>query len=172
MNLRKLGNTGLKVSEICLGTMTFGAQCDEATSFEILSRATDGGVNFIDTADVYPVPPEIQTAGRTEEIVGRWLAGKRHNYVLGTKCRDRVGPNANDEGMSRKHILHAVQASLRRLQTDCIDLYQAHSPDTETPLEETLRALDDLVDKGYVRYVGCTNYPAWQVALCRGISRA
>src|SRR5436309_2527218 len=102
MKLRRLGNTGLKVSEICLGTMTFGAQCDEAASFAILSRAADGGVTFIDTADVYPVPPDISTAGRTEEFVGRWLAGKRSQFVLATKCRARVGPGPNDEGLSRK----------------------------------------------------------------------
>jgi aryl-alcohol dehydrogenase-like predicted oxidoreductase len=151
--------------------MTFGAQCDEKASFAILNKAADGGVNFIDTADVYPVPPEIETAGRTEEIVGRWLAGKRDKFVLATKCRARVGPGINDEGLSRKHILNAATASLRRLQTDYLDLYQAHSPDPDTPLEETLRAFDDLVEKGYARYVGCSNYPAWQVALARGLSR-
>jgi 1-deoxyxylulose-5-phosphate synthase len=171
MKLRRMGNTGLKVSEICLGTMTFGAQCDEPTSCAILARAADGGVSFIDTADVYPVPPEIQTAGRTEEIVGRWLKGQREQFVLATKCRARVGTGANQEGLSRKHILAAAAASLRRLQTDYIDLYQAHSPDADTPLEETLRAFDDLVAKGYVRYIGCSNYPAWQVALARGLSK-
>lgn len=171
MKMRRLGNTGLKVSEICLGTMTFGAQCNEATSSEILDQAAEGGVNFIDTADVYPVPPELETAGRTEEFIGRWLVGKRDKFVLATKCRARVGPGVNDEGLSRKHILAAAAASLRRLQTDYIDLYQAHSPDADTPLEETLRAFDDLVDKGYVRYVGCSNFAAWQVALARGLSQ-
>ena len=170
MNLRCLGRTGMKVTEICLGTMTFGHQCDEATSFAILNKAADHGVLFLDTADVYPVPPSPETAGRTEEIVGRWLKGQRRNYVLATKCRMRVGHGPNDEGLSRRHILQAVDDSLRRLQTDYIDLYQPHSPDPDTPLEETLRALDDLVRKGKVRYLGCSNYPAWQVALALGIS--
>ena len=170
MNLRRLGRTGLKVTEICLGTMTFGHQCDEAASFAILDKAADRGVLFLDTADVYPVPPSPETAGRTEEIVGRWLKGKRHKFVLATKCRMRVGSGPNDEGLSRRHILQAVEDSLRRLQTDYIDLYQPHSPDPETPLEETLRALDDLVRQGKVRYLGCSNYPAWQVALALGAS--
>src|SRR5213593_4127964 len=170
MNLRRLGRTGLKVSEICLGTMTFGHQCDEPTSVAILNRAADQGVTFIDTADVYPVPPAPETAGRTEEIVGRWLQGQRRRFVLATKCRMRVGLGANDEGLSRRHILEAVDDSLRRLQTDYIDLYQPHSPDPDTPLEETLQALDDLVRQGKVRYLGCSNYPAWQVALALGHS--
>src|SRR5438093_5367483 len=101
MKTRRLGRTGLKVSEICLGTMTFGYQCDEKTSFAIMSKASEQGVYFIDTADVYPVPPSVETAGRTEEIVGRWLKGQRDRYVLATKCRMRVGPDANDEGLSR-----------------------------------------------------------------------
>ncbi|MCS6850182.1 MAG: aldo/keto reductase [Gemmataceae bacterium] len=169
MKIRRMGRTGLKVSEICLGTMTFGHQCDEATSFAILDKAVDHGVNFIDTADVYPVPPSPDTAGRTEEIVGAWLQGRRDRFVLATKCRARVGHGPNDEGLSRRHILKAVEDSLRRLRTDYIDLYQCHSPDPETPLEETLRAFDDLVRQGKVRYVGCSNYPAWQVALALGI---
>jgi len=172
MQIRRLGRTGLKVSEICLGTMTFGHQCDEKTSFAIMTKAADKGVNFLDTADVYPVPPAPETAGRTEEIVGRWLKGQRDRYVLATKCRMRVGHDANDEGLSRRHVLKAVEDSLRRLQTDYIDLYQPHSPDPQTPLEETLRALDDLVRQGKVRYLGCSNYPAWQVALALGISSA
>jgi aryl-alcohol dehydrogenase-like predicted oxidoreductase len=170
MQTRRLGRTGLKVSEVCLGTMTFGVQCDEETSFAIMNKAADHGVFFFDTADVYPVPPSPETAGRTEEIVGKWLAGKRDRFVLATKCRMRVGHEANDEGLSRRHIMQAVEASLRRLRTDYIDLYQPHSPDPETPLEETLRALDDLVRQGKVRYLGCSNYPAWQVALALGIS--
>lgn len=170
MNIRRLGRTGLKVTEVCLGTMTFGYQCDEKTSFAIMSRAADHGVTFIDTADVYPVPPSPETAGRTEEFVGKWLRGKRHRFVLATKCRMRVGNEVNDEGLSRRHIFDAIEASLRRLQTDFIDLYQAHSPDPETPLEETLRALEDLVRQGKVRYLGCSNFPAWQVALALGVS--
>jgi 1-deoxyxylulose-5-phosphate synthase len=170
MKLRRLGRTGLKVSEICLGTMTFGHQCDEHTSFEIMNKAADGGVFFLDTADVYPVPPSPETAGRTEEIVGAWLKGQRDQYVLATKCRMRVGTGPNDEGLSRRHILRACDESLRRLQTDYIDLYQPHSPDPDTPAEETLGALDDLVRQGKVRYLGCSNYPAWQVALALGLS--
>jgi aryl-alcohol dehydrogenase-like predicted oxidoreductase len=170
MRIRRLGRTGLKVSEICLGTMTFGHQCDEKTSFAILDKAADHGVILLDTADVYPVPPTPETAGRTEEIVGAWLQGKRDRYVLATKCRMRVGHGPNDEGLSRRHILKAAEDSLRRLRTDSIDLYQAHSPDGDTPLEESLRAFDDLVRQGKVRYVGCSNYPAWQLALGLGIS--
>jgi aryl-alcohol dehydrogenase-like predicted oxidoreductase len=170
MKMRRLGRTGLKVSELCLGTMTFGHQCDERTSFAILDRAADAGVTFLDTADAYPVPPTPETAGRTEEIIGKWLAGKRQRFVLATKCRIRVGHGANDEGLSRKHILEAVDDSLRRLKTDFIDLYQAHAPDPDTPAEETLRAFDDLVRSGKVRYVGCSNFPAWQVALSLGTS--
>ncbi|MFO0966698.1 MAG: aldo/keto reductase [Gemmataceae bacterium] len=170
MKIKRLGSTGLKVTEICLGTMTFGHQCDEKTSFAIMDKAAEHGVNFIDTADVYPVPPSPETAGRTEEFVGRWLKGKRQRYVLATKCRMKVGHEPNDEGLSRRHIFDAVDASLRRLQTDFIDLYQVHSPDPHTPIEETLRALEDLVRSGKVRYLGCSNYPAWLVALSLGIS--
>jgi aryl-alcohol dehydrogenase-like predicted oxidoreductase len=166
-----MGRTGLKVSEICLGTMTFGYQCDEATSFAIMNKAADHGVYFFDTADVYPVPPSPETAGRTEEIVGRWLKGRRDRYVVATKCRMRVGTGPNDEGLSRLHILRACEDSLHRLQTDVIDLYQPHSPDPETPPDETLRALDDLVRQGKVRYLGCSNFPAWQVALALGSSQ-
>ncbi len=160
MKTRRLGRSGLKVSEICLGTMTFGHQCDEKTSFAIMDRAADAGVTFIDTADVYPVPPSPETAGRTEEIVGKWLHGKRDRFVLATKCRMRVGHGPNDEGLSRRHIMKAVEDSLRRLRTDSIDLYQTHAFDPETPQEETLRALDDLVHHGKVRYLGCSNYAA------------
>ncbi len=170
MQTRRLGRTGLKVSEICLGTMTFGHQCDERTSFAIMDKAAEQGVFFFDTADAYPVPPTPETAGRTEEIVGAWLQGKRDRFVLATKCRIRVGHGPNDEGLSRRHILKAVDDSLRRLRTDCIDLYQPHAPDPDTPLEETLHALDDLVRQGKVRYLGCSNFPAWQVALSLGIS--
>jgi aryl-alcohol dehydrogenase-like predicted oxidoreductase len=170
MKTRRMGQTGLKVSELCLGTMTFGHQADERTSFAILDRAAEAGVSFLDTADCYPVPPTPETAGRTEEIVGKWLAGKRDRFVVATKCRVRTGTGPNDEGLSRRHILRSVEDSLRRLGTDWIDLYQAHSPDPETPLEESLRAFDDLVRQGKVRYVGCSNYPAWQVALGLGTS--
>jgi aryl-alcohol dehydrogenase-like predicted oxidoreductase len=170
MNTRRMGRTGLKVSEICLGTMTFGHQCDEPTSFAILDKAADRGVTFIDTADVYPVPPSVETAGRTEEIVGKWLQGMRGRFVLATKCRMRVGPGPNDQGLSRKHVLAAAEASLRRLRTDHIDLYQAHSPDPEAPTDETLRAFDDLIRSGKVLYSGVSNFPAWRVALNIGAS--
>lgn len=170
MKIRRMGRTGLKVSEICLGTMTFGHQCDERTSFAIMDKSAEHGVTFIDTADVYPVPPSVETAGRTEEIVGKWLEGKRDRFVLATKCRMRVGHGPNDEGLSRRHILKAADDSLRRLRTDYIDLYQPHSWDPETPLEETLAALDQLVRQGKVRYVGCSNFPAWHLALGLGLS--
>jgi aryl-alcohol dehydrogenase (NADP+) len=169
----RMGRTGLKVSEVCLGTMTFAGQCDEATSFRIMDAAVERGVTFFDTADVYPIPPEIATAGRTEEVIGRWLAagpGRRNQLVLATKCRMRMGSGANDQGLSRRHILAACEASLRRLHTDCIDLYQSHSHDPETPIDETLRAFDDLVRSGKVRYIGCSNYPAWQLAVALSTS--
>src|SRR4028119_2021555 len=152
MKIKKLGRTGLKVSEICLGTMTFGNQADEQTSFGIMDVADQSGVNFFDTADVYPLGGDAETNGRTEEIVGRWIKDKnaRERIVLATKCRGRMGPGPNDEGLSRKHILRACDDSLRRLQTDYIDLYQTHAPDPDTPIEETLRALDDLVRAGKV----------------------
>ncbi len=166
MKIKRLGRTGLKVSEVCLGTMTFGNQADEAASFAIMDTADAAGVNFFDAADVYPLGGDRETNGRTEEIVGRWMKerGARERVVLATKCRGRMGSGPNDEGLSRKHILRACDDSLRRLQTDYIDLYQTHSPDLETPIEETLRALADLVRSGKVRYIGCSNYPAWQLA--------
>jgi 1-deoxyxylulose-5-phosphate synthase len=170
MQFRRMGRTGLKVSEICLGTMTFGVQCDQQQSFAILDKAAEHGVNFLDCADVYPVPPSPETAGRSEEILGNWLRSRRRQFVLATKCRMRVGHGPNDEGLSRAHIIQAAEDSLRRLQTDVIDLYQTHSADPETPLDETLRALDDLVRSGKVRYIGCSNYPAWQLALALGAS--
>lgn len=164
MKLKRLGRTGLKVTEVCLGTMTFGQQCDEPTSFAIMDEAAAQGVSFIDTADVYPVPVAMELVGRTEEIVGRWLRGKREDFVLATKCRIAMGSGANDAGLSRKHILAAIDASLRRLQTDYVDLYQVHSPDLDTPIEETLRALTTIVESGKARYIGCSNFPAWQAA--------
>jgi aryl-alcohol dehydrogenase-like predicted oxidoreductase len=164
MKIKRMGRTGLKVSEICLGTMTFGRQCDEAVSFSIMDAAVEGGVGFFDTADVYPVGGGLDTVGRTEEIVGKWLKGKREKIVLATKCWGAMGRNPNDQGLSRKHICSAVEASLRRLQTDYIDLYQVHAPDPSTPLDETMRALDDLVHQGKVRYVGCSNFQAWWLA--------
>ncbi len=171
MQQQRMGRSGLKVSAICLGTMTFAGQCDEDTATAILDKATERGVTFLDTADAYPIPPDPETAGRTEEVLGRWLKVKgRDRFVVGTKCRIRVGHGPNDVGLSRRHILSACEASLRRLQTDHIDLYQAHLPDPDTPLDETLRAFDDLVRSGKVRYVGCSNYPAWQLAVALGNS--
>jgi len=166
MKIKSMGRTGLKVSEICLGTMTFGNQADEATSFAIMDTADRGGVHFFDTADVYPLGGGPERVGITEEIVGRWIEsrGARERIVLATKCRGRMGEGPNDEGLSRKHVLRACEESLRRLRTDYIDLYQTHAPDPTTPIDETLRALDDLVRSGKVRYVGCSNYPAWQLA--------
>ena len=159
-----MGRTGLRVSEVCLGTMTFGMQADTATAFEIMNRAIDGGVNFFDTADVYPVPVADTTRGDTEVIIGKWLStpGRRDSIVLATKCRARMGSHSWSEGLNRKHILRAVEDSLRRLNTDYIDLYQAHSPDAETPIEETLAAFDSLVKSGKVRYIGCSNFAAYQ----------
>jgi aryl-alcohol dehydrogenase-like predicted oxidoreductase len=166
MKIKKLGRTGLKVSEICLGTMTFGKQSSEETAFEIMDIAVEGGVTFFDTADVYPLGGDEQTAGRTEEIVGNWLTerGAREQIVLATKCRGAMGPGPNEQGLSRKHILRACDESLRRLQTDYIDLYQVHSPDNDTRIDETLEALDSLVRAGKVRYLGCSNFPAYQLA--------
>src|SRR5215470_7510593 len=145
MKTKRMGRTGLKVSEICLGTMTFGRQCDEASSFSIMDTAVEMGVDFFDTADVYPVGGGLDTVGRTEEVVGKWLKGKRDKIVLATKCWGAMGRRANEQGLSRKHIFDAVEGSLRRLQTDHVDLYQVHAPDPNTPLDETLSALNDLV---------------------------
>jgi len=164
----KLGATGLSVSRLCLGTMTFGLQTEEAPSRAILDVAAERGINFLDTADVYPLGGDLETVGRTEQIVGRWLAGKRSRFVLATKCVGKMGSNEWDQGASRKHILDAVDASLRRLQTDYIDLYQLHSDDRSTPLEETLRALDDVVRAGKVRYLGVSNFLAYRLALALG----
>jgi len=166
----RLGRTGLKVSRLCLGTMTFGLQCDEATSVAILDRATEGGVDFIDTSDVYPLGGDLTTQGRTEDILGRWLTGKRDRFVIATKCFGRTGPAPFDGGNSRKHIFEAIEASLRRLQTDYIDLYQLHGFDPDTPIDETLGALDDLVSQGKVRYIGCSNFLTYQ--LVRAIGRS
>jgi aryl-alcohol dehydrogenase (NADP+) len=160
-----MGRTGLQVPALCLGTMTFGLQCDEATSFAILDRAFDSGITFFDTANVYPLGGTIDTVGRTEEIIGRWMRerGARDRIVLATKCAGQMGPGQNDIGLSRFHIMRAVEDSLRRLGTDVIDLYQVHAFDPRTPIDETLRALDDLVRSGKVRYIGCSNYPAWRL---------
>src|SRR5271170_857269 len=153
----KFGRAGLRVSALCLGTMTFGLQCDEATSRAILDAAAEGGIDFLDAADVYPLGGDRTTAGRTEEILGRWLKGKRASFVLATKCVGQMGPKPWDQGMSRKHILDAIDASLKRLQTDYIDLYQLHGFDPGTPIDEALEALDTVVKSGRARYVGVSN---------------
>jgi 1-deoxyxylulose-5-phosphate synthase len=170
MKTRRMGRTGLKVSEVCLGTMTFGKQCDEAASFAIMDAAVEHGVDFFDTADGYPMGGNFETVGSTETIVGNWLKGRRDKIVLATKCWVPMGRGPNDGGLSRKHILDAVEGSLRRLQTDYIDLYQAHAPDPDTPLDETLRAFDDLTRQGKVRYLGCSNFKAWLLANALWIS--
>jgi aryl-alcohol dehydrogenase (NADP+) len=166
----RLGRTGLSVSRLCLGTMTFGLQCDEAASRAILDRAAAGGVTFLDTADVYPLGGGFETVGRTEEILGRWLEGRRHDFVVATKCFGAMSDKPWDRGASRKHILDAIDGSLRRLRTDYVDLYQLHHPDAETPIDETLRTLDDVVKAGKARHVGCSNFPAYQVARALGRS--
>jgi aryl-alcohol dehydrogenase-like predicted oxidoreductase len=168
----RLGRTGLQVSRLCLGTMTFGLQCDEPRSLAILDRAAAGGITFLDAADVYPLGGSLETVGRTEEILGRWLEGRRHDVVIATKCSGAMSSKPWDRGASRKHILDAVEGSLRRLRTDYVDLYQIHHPDPQTPMEETLRALDDVVRAGKARYVGCSNYHAYQVARALGRSEA
>ncbi|RMF77204.1 MAG: aldo/keto reductase [Chloroflexi bacterium] len=162
MDYVKLGRTGLKVSPLCLGTMTFGWSADEATSFAIMDAALDAGINFFDTADVYSSWIEGNAGGESETIIGKWLQNRaRREVIIATKVRGAMWAGPNGEGLSRHHIMLAVEDSLRRLQTDYIDLYQTHFPDDETPLDETLRALDDLVKQGKVRYIGASNYPAW-----------
>ena len=169
MNHVRLGRTGLQVSQLCLGTMTFGNQCDEAASHAILDRALDAGISFIDTADLYPASgPEL--IGETERIIGRWLTGKRDDVVLATKFWGPTGPGPWQRGASRRHVMDAVEASLRRLDVEAIDLYQIHFPDRHTPTDETLQALDDLVHQGKVHYLGCSNFPAWMLA--RAIGRS
>ena len=170
MQFTKFGRTGLTVSRLCLGTMTFGLQTEEAASHAILDRTTDAGVNFIDVADVYPLGADTSLVGRTEEIVGRWLKGRRHNFIVATKACGEMGPSPWDKGASRKHLLDAIDASLRRLGTDYVDLYQLHSDDTDTPIDETLEALDIIVKSGKARYIGVSNYLAYRLA--RALGRA
>ena len=166
MRIRCLGASGLRVSELCLGAMTFGTEgwgCDQATALQMIDRFLDTGGNFVDTADAY-------AEGRSEEICGKAMRNRRSKFVLATKATMPVGTGANDRGASRKHIREACDASLRRLQTDYIDLYQVHAEDLSTPLEETLRALDDLVRAGKVLYVGCSNYRAYRLAKALGLA--
>lgn len=163
MHYNRLGWSGLYVTELCLGTMTFGNEADEATSFAMMDRFAEAGGNFLDTADVY-------VGGKSEEIVGRWLKGKRDQIVLASKFRFRMGEGPNSIGATRYYIMRAVERSLKRLDTDTIDLYQIHCWDSQTPVEETLRALDDLVHQGKVRYIGVSNYSGWQLMKAMGIS--
>ena len=166
MEYRKLGKSGLEVSELALGTMQFGWTADEETAFGIMDAYAEAGGNLIDTADIYSSWVDGNPGGVSEEIIGRWLKarGNRQRIVLATKVRGRMWDGPNGEGLSRAHILTAVDDSLRRLQTDYIDLYQTHWFDADTPVEETMRVLDDLVRAGKVRYVGCSNHPAWRLA--------
>jgi aryl-alcohol dehydrogenase-like predicted oxidoreductase len=168
VNHRRLGRTGLVVSEICLGTMTFGNQADERTSHAILDRAYDAGVDFFDVAEVYPVPPDRKYAGRSEEIVGTWMAGKpRDALFIATKIAGPGGgwflsPVRENKGsLDRHHLMRAVEGSLRRLKTDYIDLYQTHWPDRGLPIDETLEALTRLIEDGKIRYAGCSNETAY-----------
>ncbi len=164
MQYARLGRTGLKVSRICLGTMTFGWSADEATSHAILDAAFDAGITFFDTADIYSRWVEGNPGGISEGIIGRWMQGKpRREIIIATKARGRMWNGQNGEGLSRHHLIHAVEDSLRRLQTDYIDLYQTHWFDDSTPIDETLYALDHLVKSGKVLYVGASNYPAWRL---------
>jgi aryl-alcohol dehydrogenase-like predicted oxidoreductase len=165
MQFTKFGGTGLTVSRLCLGTGTFGKQTDEAESFRVLDRAADAGVNFIDTADMYPPGAE---PGSSEKIVGRWLKGKRERFIIGTKAGGAMGTAPWDQGTSRKHLLDAIDASLRRLDTDYVDLYQLHRDDPGTPLEETIDALDTIVRSGKVRYIGVSNFLAYRLARAIG----
>jgi aryl-alcohol dehydrogenase-like predicted oxidoreductase len=161
MLYRPLGHSGLQVSPLCLGTMMFGGPTDEPTAGRIVARARDQGVNFIDTADGY-------AGGRSEEIVGRSIATSRSWWVLATKCANPTGDGPNARGLSRRHVFYAVEASLRRLNTDVIDLLYLHKEDHTTPLAETVHALADLIRAGKIRYFGVSNYRAWRVAdICR-----
>ncbi len=166
MDYKKLGRTGLKVSPLCMGTMQFGWSLNEADSHKVLSAAFDAGINFFATADVYSKWVDGNPGGVAESIIGTWMKDNRilrDKVVIATKVRGDMGKAPNDEGLSRGHIMNAVEASLRRLQTDYIDLYQSHWTDDDTPIEETMRAYDDLVKQGKVRYVGASNYAAWEL---------
>lgn len=163
MNMRLLGRSGLAVSELCLGTMTFGNTTSETDSIQMIHRFLDKGGNFLDTANVY-------VSGRSEEIVGKAIQDRRSEVVLATKVRMQMSEDINGAGLSRKHILDGVDASLKRLNTDYIDLYQVHTWDHATPIEETLRTLDDLVTSGKVRYIGCSNFFAWQLMKSLAVS--
>ncbi|MEJ5315244.1 MULTISPECIES: aldo/keto reductase [Anaerolinea] len=172
MEYRRLGNSGLKVARICLGTMQFGWTADEKTAFEVMDAYFEAGGNFIDTADVYSAWVPGNPGGVSEEIIGRWMKARknRHLIVLATKFNGRMWEGPNGDGLSRGHVMKAIEDSLRRLQTDYIDLYQTHWPHYDTPQEETLRALDDLIKAGKVRYIGASNEPAWRLMKAMWIS--
>lgn len=172
MNFRRLGHSGLKVSSIALGTAQCDWWVDEATSHRLFDAYVDAGGNLIDTADVYPAFGDGVGGEASEEFIGRWLkaTAKRHDVLLATKVSGRMGPGPNEEGLSWRHITKAVEGSLRRLQVDCIDLYQAHDDYDDVPIEETLRAFDNLIQRGLVRYTGCSNFKAWRLMKSLGIS--
>ncbi|MGH2363620.1 MAG: aldo/keto reductase [Chloroflexota bacterium] len=172
MQMRRLGQTGLKVAPLCLGGNPFGWTVDEAQSFAVLDAYAEGGGNFIDTADAYSMWVPGNSGGESEAILGSWLKsrGNRRAMVVGTKVYSPMGKGPNDRGLSRQHIMQAVEDSLRRLQTDYIDLYMSHYDDPETPLEETLRAYDDLVRQGKVRYIGASNHSAWRLTRALWVS--
>jgi aryl-alcohol dehydrogenase-like predicted oxidoreductase len=166
MEYRTLGQTGIHVSSLCLGTMQFGWTADETAALRVLSAAYEAGINFFDTADIYSRWSIGNPGGMAEEIIGRWRqqhAIQRDRIIIATKVRGNMGGGPEDEGLSRKHILKSVENSLRRLQTDYLDLYQAHWPDEKTPIEETLRAFDELIKQGKVRHIGASNYAAWEL---------
>jgi aryl-alcohol dehydrogenase-like predicted oxidoreductase len=172
MLYRRLGRTGLKVSALCLGTMQFGWTADEARSFAVMDAFCAAGGTFLDTSDIYSIGSADKYGGISEQIIGRWMQarGNRHEVVVATKVRGRMSNAPTGEGLNRVHLMRACDESLRRLQTDYIDLYQAHWYDADTPIEETLETLNDLVRAGKVRYIGCSNYPAWRLALALGTS--
>jgi aryl-alcohol dehydrogenase-like predicted oxidoreductase len=173
MEYRALGLTNLQVSSLCLGTMQFGWTTDESSAHKVLSAAFEAGINFIDTADIYSRWANGNPGGVAEQIVGRWMQQnriQRDKVILATKVRGNMGGGPENEGLSRQHIQKSVEDSLRRLQTDTLDLYQAHWPDMHTPIEETLRAFDELVKQGKIRYFGASNYAAWELMQALWIS--
>jgi 1-deoxyxylulose-5-phosphate synthase len=169
MQFAKLGRTGLTVSRVCLGKGIFGKQTDEADANRMLDRVAEAGVNSVDTADIYPPGAEV---GTSEVITGRWLSGKRGQFNLAAKGGGRMGPAAWDQGNSRKHLLDAVDASLRRLNTDYVDLYQVHMDDPTTPLDEMAEAMDAMVRSGKARYIGVSNFLAYRLARALGLQEA
>ena len=164
MEYVRLGRSGLKVSRVCVGTNMFGAgYVEDDRAISVIDAAYDAGINFVDTADAY-------NSGHSEVVVGRAVRSHRHDFVVATKGFIATGPGPNDVGLSRKHLMDAVEGSLRRLGTDYIDLYQVHYFDPDTPLEESLRTLDDMVRQGKIRYIGCSNFAAWQLVRALWVS--